>query len=392
MNRAEARDVTRASVAAARGIAGVVQATHDATVELVYGRLRRIIGPGVAPVHDLQRLVGRLSFGGVRVGLSGVGAAAEIIVPHAVTGTVADEPHSSHDAQSLLQQRNSGFALGVLNGVAGDRLERDASSLALPTTLRQHGRDVPLTTEALRAAYGMGRSRLVVFVHGLVETELSWRFRAQQRWGDPQLSYGSLLERDEGWLPLYVRYNTGAPIDTNAGRLGDLLDALVHAWPEPVTELVIVGHSMGGLVATTALAHDDRPWTQAVRAVVSLGSPRDGAPLERVAAVIEELTERTGWARWFGGLIGVRSGGIRDLHDPVTHPPLPERIEEYAVLATLTPASWHPAVPRVGDGLVPVPAVQHCETVVVHGLHHLDLLNHPEVYAVLRHWLSRPVA
>ncbi len=37
--------------------------------------------------------------------------------------------------------------------------------------------------------------------------------------------------------------------------------------------LAVVGHSMGGLVAVTALAHDKRPWTRVVRAVVTLGSP-----------------------------------------------------------------------------------------------------------------------
>ncbi|MBK8470599.1 MAG: hypothetical protein WAR57_02785 [Candidatus Phosphoribacter sp.] len=383
MRRAEARDLTRATASAARGLAGVVEATHIGTLDVVYGRLRRFIGPAVTPVYDVHRVIATTSFGGVRAGLYAAGLIGELVVSAGPSETC----DASTDPESILQQRDRGFALGVINGVAGDRLERDHSSIALPTTLRQHGRDVPLTTEALLAAYGPGHRRLVVFLHGLVETELSWRFRARQRWADPQVSYGSLLERDEGWLPLYLRYNSGAAITTSAERFNDLMDTLVVAWPEPIDELAIVGHSMGGLVAMTALSHDDRPWMRLVRAVVTLGSPRDGAPLERTAAVIEELTERTGWARWFGGLIGVRSGGIRDMHDPVTHPPMPDRIDEYAVLATLTPGSWHSGVPRIGDGLVPIPEVHHCETAVVHGLHHLDLLNHPQVYPLLRGWL-----
>jgi pimeloyl-ACP methyl ester carboxylesterase len=152
--------------------------------------------------------------------------------------------------------------------------------------------------------------------------------------------------------------------------------------------VVIVGHSMGGLVALRALAHGDTAWTRAVRAVITVGSPREGAPLERFAVVAEEVAESSGHGRWFGGLVGMRSDGIRDLRHPIDHPPLPDWVQEYAVLATLTPDSWHPAVPRVGDGLVPVPADPSEHTVVVTGLHHLDLLNHPSVYAQLRAWLD----
>lgn len=384
MRQVEARDLTRATAGAARGVAGIVESTHDATTGIVYGALRRILGPAVVPVREIHRVIGRASFGGIHLGLRAGGAAAELAV--AAVNPLVEDPADARD--SLLDRRGPGFALGVLNGVAGDRLAREESTLALAMTLRHEDRDLPVTTEALRAAYGMGRRRLVVFVHGLVESDRSWAFRARQRWGEEGVTYGRLLERDEGWLPIYLRYNTGLPIAANAQRLGDLLTALLEAWPDPVEELALVGHSMGGLVAVTALAHDERPWTRVVRAVVTLGSPRDGAPLERFAAVLEEFTKRTGWARWFGGLVGIRSSGIRDLHDPLTHPPIPDRIEEYAVLATLTPGSWHPQVPRVGDGLVPLPERHHCESAVVHGVHHLDLLDHPDVYPLLRGWLA----
>ena len=53
-----------------------------------------------------------------------------------------------------------------------------------------------------------------------------------------------------------------------------------RCWPGGLREVVIVGHSMGGLVALRALAHGDAAWTSAVRAVITVGSPREGAPLE----------------------------------------------------------------------------------------------------------------
>ena len=73
------------------------------------------------------------------------------------------------------------LALGIVNGVTGDRLAADASTLAIPMSLRHEGRNVAPTAEGLRAAYGMGHERIVVFVHGLVETEHAWRFRSRQR-------------------------------------------------------------------------------------------------------------------------------------------------------------------------------------------------------------------
>ena len=51
---------------------------------------------------------------------------------------------------------------------------------------------------------------------------------------------------------------------------------------------------MGGLVALRALAHGDAAWTRAVRAVITVGSPREGAPLERFAVVAEEVAESSG--------------------------------------------------------------------------------------------------
>jgi pimeloyl-ACP methyl ester carboxylesterase len=41
-------------------------------------------------------------------------------------------------------------------------------------------------------------------------------------------------------------------IADNGNELVGLLDELVAGWPVPVTEIVLIGHSMGGLVARSA--------------------------------------------------------------------------------------------------------------------------------------------
>jgi hypothetical protein len=71
---------------------------------------------------------------------------------------------------------------------------------------------------------------------------------------------------------------------------------------------------------------------------------------------------------------------------------VPSTVGQYAVLSTLTPRPTSPFGARVGDGLVPVPARHTVETVVLGGLHHLDLLNHPRVYRRLAGWLAAPGA
>lgn len=295
-------------------------------------------------------------------------------------------------------------ALGILNGVVGDWLVEHESPFALTASLRRDGQPLEPSTVALEAAYPDSayhaapdvpttsareptQDRLVVFVHGLVETDLAWSYRAERHWGNSAVSYGGLLERNHGWHPLTVRYNTGRSVSSNGAELADLLDRVATAWPRPVRRIALVGHSMGGLVALTALAHDERAWRELVDVVVTLGSPREGAPLERAAEIIERAGARIPTAAWIGALLAVRSVGIRDLHDPLVHPPLPPGVREYAVHATLTPDHWHPAVPRVGDGLVPLPRAD-VPTVILHGLHHLDLLCHPQVYGLLQGWLA----
>jgi pimeloyl-ACP methyl ester carboxylesterase len=51
-----------------------------------------------------------------------------------------------------------------------------------------------------------------VFLHGLGESERSWRYRAEYYHGFRDVTYGSLLLRDLGYTPIWIRYNTGRRI------------------------------------------------------------------------------------------------------------------------------------------------------------------------------------
>ena len=141
-----------------------------------------------------------------------------------------------------------GIGLAVLNGLIGDRLERDGSPLQEPMSVRVGGLPVAPDRAALAQAFPQATPRLVVFVHGLMGEEHGWRLGRRQGRED----YGSRLARDLGCTPLYVRYNSGRHISENGRSLADLLDAIVAAWPVEVDEVALVGHSMGGLVARSA--------------------------------------------------------------------------------------------------------------------------------------------
>jgi pimeloyl-ACP methyl ester carboxylesterase len=304
-------------------------------------------------------------------------------------------------------------------------VREEAPALALDMTVRVAGRRVPADTGALREAFPEASGRLAVFLHGLTEDEVSWCYRAERR-GEPGVTYGTRLQEDLGLTPVYLRYNTGLHISENGRSLGDLLASLVDAWPVPVQDVVLIGHSMGGLVARSALhqAHGGtagaRGWTHLVRDSVTLGSPHLGAPLERGVHRLTAHLARLPETRPLARLLSLRSVGIKDLRRGTlveadwtdrdldaltpaehTHVPLHDGARHFVVLATLSRNPSGRLADLLGDLLVP-PRSASGDTGDddrlafppdhVHrlgGLHHFDLLNHPRIYRQIRQWLEQ---
>ena len=237
---------------------------------------------------------------------------------------------------------------------------------------------------------------MVVFVHGLGESEYAW--------GSP--SYGERLEEELGLTPVFVRYNTGRHISQNGASLAALLDGL------DAERITLVGHSMGGLVARAA-CHRGGDWTAKVRLTVSLGTPHAGAPLEQAVHAMSAALHLAPETRPFARFLRRRSAGIRDLRrgslvdedwsgrDPdalrakaLREVPLLPNATHAFVAATITRSDKHPLGRLIGDTLVLSPSASGRRLGLEHGLalggtHHLALLNHPEVYTQLCAWLAQ---
>lgn len=312
--------------------------------------------------------------------------------------------------------------LAALNGVMGDRLQADGNPLALPMTLHHEGRLLDPDRPDVAAA----RGKIVLLIHGLCMNDLQWQTWRKAADGSlqPGLDHGQALAQAQGFTPVYLRYNTGRHVSENGADLAALLQRLVAAWPVPVCELVVIAHSMGGLVIRSAVHHarqTEQAWVHPLTRIVFLSTPHHGAPMERAGNWVHQLLGRTPWSAPFARLARLRSSGITDLrhgnlteadwsgrdrfqrHGDTRRPlPLPAGVQCLAVAATLA-ARRSPAADRLlGDGLVPLVSAlgRHddparslafgpLDQIIVHGTGHLQLLSDPGVGLRVSEWLAK---
>lgn len=376
------------------------------------GIARRVfssIGPAAKPVEVAHNAVAHIIY-------EALDAAGHRLPP--ALSSMAAAGLAFDDDPALDERPGIAEAIAALNGIYGDELADRHSPLAAPMALRVSGRPVVLTPDSVSTAFPHPTDSLVVFVHGLCQTEASWR-RPPRPVADPDpRTYGERLHHDLGFTPVDIRYNTGLHISTNGHELDDILTRLVEVWPVPVRRIALVGHSMGGLVVRSACHYgheQNRRWTRATRQVVCLGSPHLGADLEKGVNAATWAMARFGETRALAQLLNLRSDGIKDLRFGAlldddwnaAHPDefLRDRCHEVPFLPS---ATYHFVATSIaptalgmvlGDHLVrPSSAAGRGRTrrlpfgddagLTLSGLHHFDLLNHPDIYAKLHHWLG----
>ncbi len=373
---------SRLLVDAVTGVSELVEAVHMNVLDKAIGT------PATRPVAFVTRMVYRT----VR-GVTGlVGVSLEQVLSRLVPVLGEQASWAGRDA-----------LLSAVNGVLGDRLHEQGNPLAIRMALRRHG--VPIN-----ASEASG-TRLLVLVHGLCMNDLQW----EREGGD----HGATLARERGYTPVYLHYNTGRHISTNGREFAGQLEQLVQQWPVPLDDIVIVGHSMGGLVSRSAYQaglEAGHRWPGLLRKLVTLGTPHHGAPLERGGNWVHLITDLTPYSAPFTRLAKIRSAGITDLRHgsvqdadwhgkdrfaqgdiPATLP-LPARVQCFALAATMgespRAADW------IGDGLVPLASAlgQHRDpqrqlrfdadkqAIVAH-TNHVELLSSQQVRQQLLAWL-----
>ena len=393
---------------------GVARLATDATagltdlVEAMHERIARIPGLGSQALDGrtggITGLVYKSIRGVTRVAGGSIEALLALLTPALASAT--NDGVASPQREAIL---------AALNGVLGDYLAASNNPLATAMTLRRDGQALALERAALRVQRPDAGPRLLVLLHGLCMNDLQW-----QRQGH---DHGAALARELGYTPVYLRYNSGLHVSINGHALAQLLERLLAAWPVPLERLLLLGHSMGGLLARSALhsgAQAGLRWPARVTDLVCLGTPHHGAPLERAGHWVDLVLGATPYAAPFARLGKVRSAGITDLRhgnladedwvgrdrfargaDRRQPVPLPDKVRCFTIAATTGAQSGDLKDRLLGDGLVPLDSAlgRHKDPArtlafakdrqwIGYGMNHLDLLSRPEVFAQLRQWLQ----
>lgn len=391
-------------------IPGAVRLVVDATigvtdlVERMHSTICRV--PGIfGPVTPRPaRGISSLVYGSIR-GIAGV-------IGNGIEVAEAFFPTADNGALSSVERE---AVLAAMNGVVGDHLADTGNSLAIPMHFRHDGQALALNPAALATAVPEASSRILLMVHGLCLNDNHWQVEGH--------NHGTLLAAEFGYTPVYLRYNSGRHISLNGEELAALLENLIRHWPVPVAEIAILAHSMGGLLARSAYHYATlagHRWLRHVRRMLFLGTPHQGAPLERYGNGLHGLLNISPYSAALTRLAGIRSAGITDLRysnmchddwhgrDRFAHHvdqrrgmPLPTAVQCYVIAAT-TGADIGDVPDRLlGDGLVPLRSALGRHSNARLALHfpadrqwisretnHMELLHRPEVYARLCHWFA----
>jgi pimeloyl-ACP methyl ester carboxylesterase len=375
-------DVARVAV---QETAARVQEMHQAIAGKSFDVLTRI--PIVSGPAALAKAVHDAISGGVYAaihhGSAGVLGAASMIERNLPAGE--NEGSANRTVSSVRSALNAAF---------GDHFAGTNNVLAIAMGLYVDGREVPLSSDTLLAAFPQSGKRLCLLMHGLAFDEHCWES------GDEadKTEFAPRLEKEFGYTPLYLRYNTGLPIDDNGTRLAILLEQLLATWPEPVEELLLIGHSMGGLIGRNACeqaAAAGLIWPQLTSMLICLGSPHLGSPWERLGHATNTALQLSDVTAPLGRIAAARSQGIKDLrHGPEASDATPHDIAFRFLGSTMTDDIDHPLAEWFGDGLVTLgsstshPITGDVKSVRLGGIGHMALTTEPRVYAQLSQWLE----
>jgi len=401
LRASDIRGIAQLATQATQGVTGITEGVHRSVLATIgfrggraEGQTRGLTGVVYTSIRVVTQLLGK----GLDVALARLQPLFEMLE--------GDKPETP--------RREA--ALAVLNGIMGDRLVASENTFALPMSLRYRGQALEL--QSLPPIPGV-RGKVLLMIHGLCMSDLQWHAKHKT----PGTDHGEALASGLGYLPIYVRYNTGLHVSQNGRELATQLEQLLSRWPTSVDEVSVVAHSMGGLVIRSALHYarqQDMQWPASLKNIVFLGTPHHGAPLERVGNWLDALMGSSPYTKPFNALGQIRSAGITDLRyghvldddwqgydrfdlgrDQRLLLPLPEGVACYTVAATKAVKRSALVDRLIGDGLVPLNSAlgHHAEADrtlafskdsqwIAYHTSHMELLSRPEVTRQIVRWLT----
>lgn len=387
---------TRLVTEATLGITNVVENMHH-----------RMVHPPFLPSTAIQQIITKIAglvYTHVRWTTKIVGDSIDVLLGKLVP--LVGDIKSSDQKEALR---------ATLNGVIGDYLEKTNNPLKINMRWRYKG--LPITPErsAIEAAYPKTTGKIILMIHGSSMNDLQWTQNDH--------NHGESIAQQINATPIYLHYNSGKHISSNGKELAKMLETLVHQWPTPVQQLIIITHSMGGLLGRSALYYAQKrnhSWIDHLTKMIFLGTPHHGSPLEKTGNYVDMILEKIPYTAPLAPLGKIRSAGVTDLRfgnlidedwegadrferrrDKRTPIPLPKNSDCYAVAASKGKLKKNKISRIKGDGLVTVKSAlgmhknpskdldfKEENTRIIYKSAHIDLLSNQEVYRQLKAWLQ----
>lgn len=389
-----------------QGITRLITETTVGITDLVETMHKRIVHPPLLPSTPIQHLItniASITYRNIKWSTRFIGNSVDKTLGY--FGPMLGSLKTTDEREAIR---------ATLNGVVGDYLEKQENPLQITMQFRHQSKTIQLDPESIKATYPTINGKILLMVHGSSMNDLQWTRKDH--------NHGTALAKELDKTPIYLHYNSGRHISTNGQDFSELLEELVLNWPVPVEEVVLIGHSMGGLVTRSALHYgqeQQKSWTKHVKKIVFLGTPHHGSPLERVGNYLDVILESIPYSKPFARLGKIRSAGVTDLRygnltdedwngddrfkmqaDQRRPVPLPKTIACFCIAAVIGKATDSLVTQALGDRLVTVKSAlgQHTNpdknldfkkenTWIAHEHNHLDLLNSSEVYSKIKTWL-----
>ncbi|MEE9408109.1 MAG: hypothetical protein V3V28_08550 [Polaribacter sp.] len=389
---------------------GLIHLIMDATIgvtDLVEAVHKQVIQPPFLPSTTIQKLITNIvgvTYNNIRWSTLFIGDNLNKVVAH-ITPLVSKIKPS--DKKEIIAS--------VLNGVIGDYLEKKKNPLKINMQFRHQSKAIKIDKKNIQKSYPNVTGKILLMIHGSCMSDIQWTRNNH--------NHGTILSEELNKTLIYLNYNSGRHISTNGKELNTLLENLIKNWPVPIEELVIVAHSMGGLVTRSAIYYGEKQqlnWQKHLKKVAFLGTPHHGSPIERIGNYLDIILKTIPYARPFAKLAKIRSAGVTDLRygnlvdedwlnkdrfelkkDNRQNISLQKNIAFFNIVAVTCKETNTKSIHLLGDTLVNVKSAlgQHKnanknllfkkENIwIAYESNHLDLLSNPKILDKLKTWLG----